>query len=258
MEAILLSRRNLAANPRNLLGTFPDLRRSTTSRNSLATRTQARPWVPFSSRHSEKSQVVTGYPSAMCALWTGVRIVTGSSLIQFGKLKKLRIGGRQLHDWFRGVVRRARFTVRDQEVIDALVGQHMARYRQEVDNVRRSFPDLPLKQRKVRAFQKVTSSAHAHIPATLPTRYRGHGSMVGQAYEGKSWSLKRKCCVCTAVYVYRIARAHTECMDWYHVGEESSPPQGPFGTCAEAIVFVLSLADTGLEGAVRAELGLGP
>ena len=68
-------------------------------------------------------------------------------------------------------------------------------------------------------------------------------SVLGMAYEGTSYELKRKCPVCDAIFRFAFAsplRLATLVQDWERVGEaDPTRINSPRGCCAEALVAVL-------------------
>ena len=80
------------------------------------------------------------------------------------------------------------------------------------------------------------------------------------SYEGQGFRLKRKCPICSTIYIFPVARndeVEQLGQDWQVVGEADLNKVGfSRGCCAEAICFVDSLHDLRVFLACLQQLGL--
>ena len=93
-----------------------------------------------------------------------------------------------------------------------------------------------------RAMQVLVDSAHTRQPEVLKEAFGEHQkshNVIGLSYEGRSFETKRKCPICTAVYIFPVAALGSEGKNRLRgVGEISRPSTALRGCCGEALVFV--------------------
>ena len=89
--------------------------------------------------------------------------------------------------------------------------------------------------------QVLVDSVHTCQPEVLKKAFGEHQksyNIIGLSYEGRSFETKRKCPICTAVYIFPVAALGSEGKNWLRgVSEISRPSTAPRECCGEALVF---------------------
>ena len=238
----------------------------------------ARKWLqlhgPGTNKRRESGALRIGYPACVSiVLPGGNNALTGVSRLKLGRLSSLQVylggdeGHLDLHSWFRRV-RQDRFDPKEQEIIDRLVMG-------EVNAQRREFARLKLprpsqgSENKIRvmsdteamrgSIRYMVDSAPSRLPSLVATAYKKTSPChLGQSYDGQSLVVKRKCPVCTRIYVFPVAHTPSTPHNFNRVAEvdKSLPKDARRGACAEAIAFIQSIVALGLLRDLGRELGL--
>ena len=100
---------------------------------------------------------------------------------------------------------------------------------------------------------------HLKLPTIIKeTMSRNECPILGMAYQGQSFQLKRKCPVCITVYVSALASVvGRSSQDCENVGEADVNKIGqPRRCCAEALVSALCLARLGIVDVCQKQAGV--
>lgn len=234
-----------------------------------------------------KSNLSNGSVACTSALWTGVELLTGTTLIRWGNSAKLlEVNSTPIitvPEWFRNT-RQKRFTGQEQDVLDMIIGSAIDRYTELVTSqlghseatIRDKSKMLIVKDKNDKDARKKTQLKHLkkenealkaelleklpvakekalvelvqherdRLPVVMKEALKGP-SVMGMAYEGQSYSLKRKCPVCEAIFIFATAKPHELDrlkQDYQNVGEADIWRSGcPRGCCAEALLAILLL-----------------
>lgn len=227
-----------------------------------------------------------GGVACVSAVWTGAKLVTGSTLVKWGDaLSKVVLvqppsgskPGYNLQLWTKEL-RQRRFTNTEQLVLNHLVlhaiGDYTKRFqkftsltekgmRDQIKHLQGADKALRLNQlavAKKTAMQDMQRHWNSVLPAVVRKLFGGNDSPVlGMAYEGQSFDMKRKCPVCATIYIFPVARSDEVAqlrLDWQTVGEaDTGRMNSPRGCCAEAITFIRCVVELGAFEACRHQLG---
>ena len=98
------------------------------------------------------------------------------------------------------------------------------------------------------ALERLIPRGHQYVPNAAAAVWKDK-SVLGMAYEGSSYELKRKCPVCEAIYQFPVASPESLAKlkeEWERVGEaDPARNKQSRGCCAEALVAVLLVVDRG-------------
>ena len=228
----------------------------------------ARKWLqlhsPSTNKRREFGATRIGYPVCISAVLPGGKnALTGSSRLKLGRLSSLQVylgsdeGYVDLHSWFRGV-RQDRFDPKEQKIIDTLVMGDINAQKQEFARLKLPRPSQKSKNKITVMSDKdamrgslkyMVDSASFRLPSLLATAYKSASPYhLGQAYDGQSLVVKRKCPVCMGIYVFPVSHTPSTPHDFDRVAEadKSLPKDARRGACAEAIVFIQSIVALGL------------
>ncbi|KAL8823369.1 MAG: hypothetical protein Q9191_005916 [Dirinaria sp. TL-2023a] len=284
MQAILISKRSWSTVSNETighwLGSLKDLPPAEPIQTPLQTgfhRLSSVAWKAIYRLKPERTNLGVGSVACVCALWTGKTLFTGSTLYKWGDaLSKAEIlsgaqqpGVSDLQGWARDL-RQARFTIDEQGLLNALVERAVRNYHDRMakllgrteETMRSRIKGLQDNSERVQLMHQLASAKEtamkdlqAHwrhnLPSSINETFSREGSpILGMAYEGQRFGLKRKCPICSAIYIFPVARSKmVEALeqDWQVVGEADPNCTGRRRGCyTEAIVFVRCLTDLGI------------
>ena len=199
--------------------------------------------VPKSFQGGTTEEAPIGTPQCLAALYTGPRLSTGSTLIQYGVfIARLTVNHQgtdvELPSYHRDM-RYSRYSKREQGVLNALVNRAVDWLTADVVRLQRQTRGI------TQGFARATAAANMENNGRnirAPCLRNEDRNQVGQAYQGKSLAFKRKCPFCATLYSYSVAVPgsvpYVE-VDWNMLAEaDENRPRNLRGCCAEALAFI--------------------
>jgi len=194
-----------------------------------------------------------GCPACVSALWVGQELFTGSSPIKWNTLNDFETNENiqadidkplQLKPWFR-MVPQLHFTRQEQDLLDRLVTREVALYWAEWEKMYTADND---DARRKAVTSIVNSVSNRYLKVLNRETGNPRPDMISQAYDGKSFAVKRNYPFCTNLYIFSGAQKGSikDNEGLENVGELGREHVDLRGCCVETLVFVLCLGERGL------------